>query len=151
MCNPTKVIQIVENCKKTVDFCIFLIIIVFARAREKPTQKGIKEMKLSECNARQRKAWINIKNAANWELGGLENTLCDYAEDEQEYKEAKALLDNHEELVNYLYECATTNIYTEGSCCFNKTATQKELRDINFCGKEWLMARCEARIRKEGY
>lgn len=116
-----------------------------------PTRGKDKKMKLSECNARERKAFINIKNAANWELGGLENTLYDYAEDEQEYKEAKALLDDHDALVNYLYKCATTTIYTEGSCCFNKAATQKELRDINFCGKDWLMARCEARIRKEGY
>ena len=46
---------------------------------------------------------------------------------------------------------ATTAIYGDGYCCFNPATVQKELRDINFCGKEWLMERCDKRITKEGY
>ena len=39
-------------------------------------------MKVSEMNAREKKAFYNIKHAANDLLGGLENTLLDYAPDE---------------------------------------------------------------------
>ena len=45
---------------------------------------------------------------------------------------------------------ATTDLYDDGSCCFNQAA-ERYLKDIRFCGKEWLMARCEARIKKAGY
>lgn len=108
-------------------------------------------MKVSEMNQREKKAFYNIKHAANNLLGGLENTLLDYEENEPEYISAKALLENHDRLVTELYEMATTAIYGEGYCCFNPAAVQKELRDINFCGKAWLMERCEKRITKEGY
>ena len=102
-------------------------------------------------NAREKKAFCNIKYAANDLLGGLENTLMDEPNDSEEYKSAKALLDNHDALVRELYGMATTAIYGEGFCCFNPSTVRKELRDINFCGKEWLMKRCDRRITKEGY
>jgi len=108
-------------------------------------------MKLSECNARERKAFLNIKHAANDLLGGLENTMMDYAETDEEYKRAEALLKDHDALVKALYDMATTAIYGEGYCIFNRATVQKELRDINFCGTDWLMERCEKRITKEGY
>lgn len=108
-------------------------------------------MKVADMNAREKKAFFNIKHAANDLLGGLENTLYDYREDEEEYKNAKAALADHEGLVNRLYRMATTAIYGDGFCCFNDQVVRKELRDINFCGKEWLMERCEKRITKEGY
>lgn len=108
-------------------------------------------MKYSEMNVREKKAYRNIVNASNWLLGGLENTLQDYDENSEEYKRAKATLADHDELVNEVYQMATTAIYGVGMVCFNKAAAQKELRDINFCGKEWLMERCERRITKEGY
>ena len=41
-------------------------------------------MKVSEMNARQKKAFYNIKYAAYWHIGGLENTLMDNAEDSEE-------------------------------------------------------------------
>lgn len=108
-------------------------------------------MKVSEMNAREKKAFFNIKYAANDLLGGLENTMMDYNEDEPQYKNAKAMLEDHEALVKALYDMATTEVFGDGYCCFNKAVVQKELRDINFCGKEWLMERCERRITKEGY
>ena len=107
-------------------------------------------MKVADMNKRQKKAFYNIKHAANDLLGGLENTLLDYSKDSEEYREAKALLDNHNELVKELYNCATTAVYSDGAVWFGKSA-EMYIRDINFCGKEWLMERCEARIRKEGY
>lgn len=108
-------------------------------------------MKVSEMNQRERKAFYNIKHAANALLGGLENTLLDYGKDEPEYKSAKAQLADHEGLVIELYRMATTGIYDEGYCCFDPETIKKELRDINFCGKRWLMERCVVRIIKEGY
>lgn len=108
-------------------------------------------MKVADMNQRQRKAFYNIKWAANDLLGGLENTLMDYSEDSEEYKKAKDFLGDHEALVKTLYDMATTAIYGEGYCCFNPQTVQHELRDINFCGKEFLMERCERRITKEGY
>lgn len=107
-------------------------------------------MKYSELNERQKKAFKNIKYAAYDLLGGLENILLDYPEDSEEYKSAKALLGNHDLLVKGLYRRATSAIYEDGACWFGKSA-EMEIRDINFCGKDWLMERCEARIRKEGY
>lgn len=107
-------------------------------------------MKYAECNARQKKAYANIYHAANWLLGGLENTCLDNQPGTPEYDSAKAILDDHDELVHELYQMATTDVYDEGSCVFGQTA-EKYLKDIRFCGKDWLMARCEARIKKAGY
>ena len=106
---------------------------------------------VSEMNQRQRKAFYNIKWAANDLLGGLENTLMDYPEESEDYKRADAELHNHQALVEQLYSMATTAIYGEGFCCFDERAVQHEIRDINFCGKEWLMERGERTITKEGY
>ena len=108
-------------------------------------------MKTREMNATQKKAFINIKWAANDLLGGLENTMEDNPEDSKEYQSAKAMLADHDALVKELYYMATTAIYGEGFCCFNQATCQRELREINFCGKEWLMEHCEKRITKEGY
>ena len=107
-------------------------------------------MKVSEMTARQRKAFYNIKYAAHDMLGGLENTMLDYPESSEEYKRAKALLNNHNALVKELYYRATSAVYTDGAVWFNKAA-EMFIREINFCGKEWLMERCERRITKEGY
>lgn len=107
-------------------------------------------MKVEDMNVRQKKAFYNIKWAANDLLGGLENTMLDYPEGSDEYKSAYELLHDHKELVNRLYEMATTAVYGEGFCGFGKQY-QMAIRDINFCGKEWLMERCEKRITKEGY
>ncbi len=107
-------------------------------------------MKFSDMDARQQKAFRNIKYAADDLLGGLENTLLDYDEQDQEYIDAEKLLSNHSELVNQLYKKATTELYGPGFCGFGKEA-QMIIRDINFCGKVWLMERCEKRITKEGY
>ena len=104
-------------------------------------------MKYAECNARQKKAFKNIFHASNWLLGGLENTMLDYPEGSEEYERAKATLANHDGLVAELYSMATTDVYDDGSCCFSQAANSY-IKDIRFCGKEWLMARCEARIKK---
>lgn len=107
-------------------------------------------MKFSECNAKQKKAYANIYHACNWLIGGLENTMSDNEEGSPEYENAKARLADHEGLVNELYDMAITDVYDDGSCCFGKGAASY-LKDIRFCGKEWLLERCEKRIKKAGY
>lgn len=116
-------------------------------------ERSIKEdvkMKLSECNARQRKAFLNIKYAADWVIGGLENTMMDCRPESPEYKSAEAQLNDHEGLVDYIYQEAITCIYQEGFSQFGKAA-ESYLKDVRFCGKDWLMARVEARVKKCGY
>ena len=107
-------------------------------------------MKYSDCNARQKKAYRNIYHTANWIIGGLENTMLDNERDSEEYKSAEAQLKNHNGLVDEIYNEAISSVYDDGSCCFNESA-ERFLRDIRFCGKEWLMERVEARVKKMGY
>ena len=107
-------------------------------------------MKYAECNTRQKKAYRNIFHACNWLIGGLENTMLDNPEGSPEYESAKALLADHDGLVAELYSMATTDVYDEGSCSFSQSAASY-MKDIRFCGKEWLMARCEARVKTNGY
>lgn len=107
-------------------------------------------MKISEMNAQQKKAFYNIRNAANYLIGGLENTLEDYPEDSEEYQEAQATLDDHDFLVNQIYDLALTEIFLEGANIFGKAA-EAYLKDIRFCGKEWLMERVEKQVTKAGY
>ena len=108
-------------------------------------------MKYSEMNKTQKKAYKNIKKACNQLIAELETDLYDNLVDSDEYKEAKAILENHAELVETLYRWATTAIYDDGYCCFNENDVTSQLREINFCGTDWLMEQCEDRIKKEGY
>ena len=105
-------------------------------------------MKYNELNSREKKAVANIYHASNWLIGGLENTCMDNDPESNEYVMAYTTLTNHNLLVEQLYNMATTEIYEDGSVCFDKSVCEKELRDINFCGKEWLLERCERRISK---
>ena len=107
-------------------------------------------MKYADCNARQKKAYANIYHAAEQIIGGLENTLLDSLPEDEWYIDAAARLADHEGLVNEIYEAATTEVYGDGFCRFGPAA-ERYVRDIRFCGKDWLMARCEARVKKCGY
>ncbi len=107
-------------------------------------------MKISEMNAQQKKAFYNIRNAADYLIGGLENTMMDYPEDSEEYREAKATLEDHAFLVNQIYDLALTEIFTEGANIFGGAA-EAYLKDIRFCGKDWLMERVEKQVTKAGY
>ena len=107
-------------------------------------------MKISEMNTQQKKAFYNIRNAADYLIGGLENTMEDYPEDSEEYQEAQATLDDHDLLVNQIYDLALTEIFLEGANIFGKAA-EAYLKDIRFCGKEWLMERVEKQVTKAGY
>lgn len=107
-------------------------------------------MKYETMNAKQKKAFKNIYHAANWLVGGLENTLLDFEEGSREYKNAYERLHNHEGLVEELYDMAISEVYADGGMWFGDQA-KRYLKDVRFCGKEWLMERCEKRIAKMGY
>lgn len=100
-----------------------------------------------ELNTRQKKAFMNIKYAANEYIGGLENTLQDFDEDSQEYKDAYKILHNHEGLVETIYNIAITCICARGSY----THSESFIKDIRFCGKEFLTQLVEEEVVKEGY
>ena len=107
-------------------------------------------MKTSEMNARQKKAYMNIKHAANHIVGGLENGMMDSAPGDEDYKRFEAELQNHDELIDQIYREATTCIYSEGCVMFGKSA-ESYIKDIRFCGKEWLMERVTKLVAKMGY
>lgn len=114
------------------------------------TATGIISQVESWFQDQSKRAYITYNDINYDDLGGLENTLMDYPEDSDEYKSAYAFLHDHDRLVKRLYEDATTCVYDVGYCGFGP-AHERLIRDIRFCGKDWLMECCEERIKKEGY
>lgn len=107
-------------------------------------------MKYSEMDRRQKRAYKNIMYACNELIGSLENGLMDFPEDSEEYKKFESELNNHEELVSDLYNNSLNYIYDEGMVSFGDGA-KRELQDIKFCGKEFLMGLCEYFVKDMGY
>lgn len=105
-------------------------------------------MKYAEMNVRQKKAFRNIMYAANWLIGGLENSMSDNPEGSNDWQNSNALLNDHDSLVAEIYDMAITGVYDEGFAAVNDDAYVK---DIRFCGKEWLLERVEKRVTKLGY
>ena len=99
---------------------------------------------------REQRAKHNIHYAANWIIGGYENTMEDYKTDSQENKEAEAQLTNHKALVNEIYSAATTEIYEAGYNGWGGDA-KRILKDVKFLGKEKLMELVENEVIKQGY
>lgn len=95
-------------------------------------------MTYAECNERQKKAWKNIKHAASDYIFGLLNGCFDNDEGSEAYQDYKAALDNLEGLIEAVYKEGTTSIYTSGGCSFGPGA-ESYLKDIRFCGKDFLM------------
>lgn len=96
-------------------------------------------MKFSECNARQKKAWINIKNAASDYIFGLVNGCLDNSPDSEEYNDYRQGLEDLNDIIETVYNEAITTIYTGGGGCFSGKGAESQLKDIRFCGKEFLM------------
>lgn len=107
-------------------------------------------MERKDMDARQKRAYDNIKYAAYNLIGTLENTLSDYDDGDTEFNMAQALLEDHEMLVDEIYSMAVSGIYREGFEGFGPQY-KKMINDIKFCGREWLMAQVEARVVAEGY
>lgn len=107
-------------------------------------------MKLKDMDARHRRAYTNIRHAANWILGGLENVLEDFPEDSEEYRSAKESLADHDHLVEEIFYAATHNIYSDCGEFFDP-GVERSLKDIRFCGNDWLRATVDSVLSKEGY
>lgn len=99
---------------------------------------------------REQRAKHNIHHAANWIIGGLENTMSDYSEHTEEYQSAKEALLDTEELKLQIYQAATSEIYEEGFCGWGGDAP-KILKDIRLLGKEKLHELIMKEIKKQGY
>lgn len=97
-------------------------------------------MKISEMNAHQKEAYRWISESMSEYIGGYENTLQDYEEEDEEYKEAEEFLNlPHDELVEIIY-----NDVMAGA----DKGTAKHLR---FAGAEWIKERISKRLTKWGY
>lgn len=95
-------------------------------------------MKFSECDMRQKKAWKNIKWAASDYIFGIMNGCLDNSEDSPSYKDYMNGLQDLDGIIETVYSESITNVYDEGSCSFGIGA-ESYLKDIRFCGKEFLM------------
>lgn len=104
-------------------------------------------MKFSEMNAKQKKATMNIKYAASDIIFGLMNGCFDNEEDSQQYKDYYNELTDTNGLINTVYYEGTTNIYGDCYCSFGKDA-QKAIKDIRFCGKDFLMMIVKHYVKK---
>lgn len=104
-------------------------------------------MKNENLNRNQKLAIRNIKYACYDLLGGLENTMMDYSEDSEEYQNAEELLSDHETLTLELYNMAICDLYGEGYAFYDCNI----VKQIRFCGKDWLMEQCSKRLEREGY
>ena len=95
-------------------------------------------MKFAECNAKQKKAWKNVKYAASDYIFGLMNGCLDNPKDSTMYKDYMDGITDLDGLISTVYDEAITNVYDEGYCAFGAGA-QAHIRDIRFCGKDFIM------------
>ena len=97
-------------------------------------------MKRSEMNAHQKLDFDFICKVMSEYIGGYENTLLDYPEDSEEYKDAKEFLgQSHEDLMNLIYDEVMT---------MSDSGMAKHLR---FAGKDFILERIDRRLTKWNY
>lgn len=96
-------------------------------------------MKYSNCDARQKKAWKNIMNCASDYIFGLQNACFDNDKDSIEYKDYFTELNNLDSLIKTVYNESLTTLYTGNGGCKFGPSIEKDLKDLRFCGKPFLM------------
>lgn len=93
-----------------------------------------------EMNEREKKAYNNMKYAMYDFTGLWENTLLDEPEDSEEYQKAYNILHDIKTLKENIYEYGTTNYYIQDRFGGYMTISdERVIKDIRFCGKEFLM------------
>lgn len=102
-------------------------------------------------NRRQQRAVKNIRYATDWLIGELENTIQDFEETAPPHISAKKVLSDHDRLVKEIYSASLNNVYDAGFCSYNEKQNARILRDIRFCGKEFLMNEVEKAVKAAGY
>lgn len=95
-------------------------------------------IKYSECDLRQKKAYKNIKNAAADYIFGLQNGCFDHDKNSQEYRDYFNELNNLPKLIEKVYAEAISAVYDGDSIMFGRAA-EAYIRDVRFCGKDFLM------------
>ena len=89
-------------------------------------------------NLKERKAYKNIKNAAIDYIYGLQNGCFD-SSDTEEYNNYYNQLNDYEALVDIVYKEAISAVYTGDGAVFGGKAANAYIKDIRFCGKDFLM------------
>ena len=92
----------------------------------------------------------NIHHCANYTLGGLENVLLDYDETDEEYKKARAKLNDHNYLVDLIYDCSVTELYSPGKVLFGGQS-ERIAGQIKFLGGKKLIELVEKELEQQGY
>lgn len=95
-------------------------------------------IKFNECDQRQKKAFNNFKWAAIDYIFGLQNGCFDSEKGSTEYQDYYSELQDLPSLIDTVYREAISSIYNEGFSGGGKAA-ETFLKDIRFCGKEFLM------------
>ncbi len=88
-------------------------------------------MKVSEMNTRQIIGLHDVYWAARDYIGGLENAILDESDLSEDYK---AVLNDHDNLVETIYRMVT-----------------RDIKDIRFCGKDWIMEHVKKQVENFGY
>lgn len=108
-------------------------------------QKAVPAVKCE--NVHQKAVFTNCYYAACEYIGGLENILQDYDEDDSEFINASKELANHQELVDYIFYEGT---HSEYGCGFSGPGSDSQ-KHYRFAGKTFTMNACEAIVKAMGY
>lgn len=102
-------------------------------------------VKMKDMNGHQKIAARQIKWAINDICGGLENTMSDWDEDSEEYKHAKSILEDHQALIDWVYDGIMNNTYGDGwTRCYPTD-------EVKFAGEGFLKYYISYKLEKEGY
>lgn len=93
----------------------------------------------NEMNLKERKAYNNIENAAIDYIFGLENGCFDSQKGSEEYNNYYEQISDLETLIPIVYGEAINAIYTDDGAVLGGRTAKQQIKDIRFCGKEFLM------------
>lgn len=105
-------------------------------------------MKLKDLNKTQQKAYLNIKYAMLDYIGGYENQLLDNSPEDEDYQIAFKALTDVEAMTNTIYKWATEGYYCDELRSVDEASL---IREINFCGKQFLMDCIRDNLNKWGF
>lgn len=106
------------------------------KKRRKAQQKG--KVKMNNYTAKQQKAVKNIENAAIDYIYGLQNGCLDSEKGSQMYNDYYNQLTDLETIIKVVYVEAMSCLYGDGFVSGCEVA-KRYIKDIRFCGKEFLM------------
>lgn len=99
----------------------------------------MKAQEFIRLNRHQQEAYRLMSRKYNEYIWGLENLMQDSPEDSEDYKSAKADLENTEMLIN--------TIYSETMREAEKSSYKNHIR---FAGKDWLINQIIKKLEREG-